>query len=108
MLNGNKTVSQIIHDSMLFLLATFRKRQVYDVIYQIEKLFYDTKTHAKSYEINKTHCDMTSELSTSLRAFNNMFIVTLFQSILKQEKVPVSFCVVSETANRCLLVWGDV
>lgn len=71
-------------------------------------IFYDTKAHAKSYEINNQHCDVTSELPTSLQAFNNMFIVTLFQSILKQEKVPVSFCVVSETANRCLLVWGDV
>lgn len=77
-------------------------------MFQMKKLFHDTKAHAKSYEINNQHCDMTSELPTSLQAFNNMFIVTLFQSILKQEKVPVSFCVVSETANRCLLVWGDV
>lgn len=52
--------------------------------------------------------DMTSDLSTSTQAFNNMVIVSSLSRIWKQEKVPVSFSVVSKTANRCLLVWGDV
>lgn len=87
MLNGNKAVSQIIHDSMLSIFAILRKRQIYDVIFQIKKLFYDTKAHARSYEINNQHCDKTSELSTSLQGFNNMFIVTKYLKARKSARI---------------------
>lgn len=75
---------------------------IYAVIFQIKTDLILKHMHkAMKLSINT---DMRFDLSTSTQAFNNMVIVRSLSRILKQETVPVSFSVVSKTANRCLLV----